>query len=151
MDSIDKLTVAYAALCTALGLQYSSDSSVNKTAVQFVERRRHQRNHVCRECNYRVVGESRFRPATLHDVCQVGLSISCDQKIDVGQPLSILIETEELDLLPWMMRVTIVRDAGMTHDAVYRYGCEIKTIVNPNRCVDWIRAKLEQSGKNPLP
>ena len=127
MLSADKHAETYAGLLATLGFQYSKGSSAFSS-----DRRRHVRHHMGRNCTYHAVSQSGFGQAMLRDISQTGLSISCPEKIDVEQPLSILVESAESSLLSWTIRATVVRDTEIALGDLYQYGCRIKSIVNPD-------------------
>ena len=141
----DRHVEAYASLVAALGLEESFNHSADmktERIVHSVERRRHPRQYVGHKYMFRVVGESAFGEATLHDISQSGVSISCRQKIDKEQSISILIKTDGAHSLPWLVRATVIRVAEVPREGRYRYGCRIKFISNPNRGMDFSGLKL---------
>ena len=143
---------AFADLWTALGLQHTPDAFANHApaSLQYPtwiqcesesasqrtgyssERRRHPRYDVGGTCAYRIGSQPGYGQAILHDISQSGLSIGSYQKIVMGRSVTILIETKSVNHLPLMIRATVVRSAGMTNDGIYRYGCLIERVTNPN-------------------
>ena len=117
-------------LWVALSLQSSSDSSakVIRRGGYINDRRRHRRHAVGRKWSYRIVGEAGIGPATLYDISQSGISLGSHRGIAVGQPIPIRIEAKGWRQLSFIINATVVRDAGMTHDGIYRYGCVIDSI-----------------------
>ena len=94
--------------------------------------RRHPRYPVEDECQYRMIGMPNYGRAVLRNISASGLGISVYRKIDLNRTITILVETDNPKHLPLLIRATVVRDAGMTDDSLYRYGCEIERVIDPN-------------------
>ena len=112
-------------------IQLESDNE-SQYARSSGDRRRHPRHDVGGRCAYRIGNQTGYGQAVLHDISQSGLSIGSYQKIVVGRSVTILIETKRPNHLPLMIRATVVRDAGITNDGIFRYGCLIERVTNPN-------------------
>ena len=94
--------------------------------------RRHSRYPVDDECQYRMIGMPNYGRAVLHNISASGLGIGVYRKLDLNRTITILIETDNPKQLPLLIRATVVRDAGITNDRLYHYGCEIERVIDPN-------------------
>ena len=94
--------------------------------------RRHLRHSIDDECQYRMIGMSHYGRAVLENISASGLGISICRKLGLNTPITILVETDNPRHLPLLIRATVVRDAGMADDSVFRYGCEIERVIDPN-------------------
>ena len=121
-------------LWTVLEIQPCPDESQQSSYPN--ERRRHLRYSVARDCTYRLLEQSDFDSATLYDISESGLAIEVKHKMSLGRSLNILVDDKKSDTLPWLIRATVVRDAGIVREGVYRYGCVIKFIINPENYLD---------------
>ena len=100
------------------------------------DRRRHPRYDIKHECTYRIVQQMGFDSAMLFDISESGLAIDVSRKIAVGRSINILIKDGKSNSLPWLIRATVVRDAGTVRDRFHRYGCRIEFVINPDAYLD---------------
>ena len=135
---------AYMDLMAALRLECPIDYFDNNGSRR-TDRRRHLRYYVQRNCLYFVVGQMGLEHGTLYDISGSGLYIGGYHKAVVGQSATILLEPKRAAELPFIINAVVVRDVGMSHEGIYRYGCQITNIVNPNSCVDPSGATLERA------
>ena len=122
-------------LWTVLEIQPSADEPQQSDYPD--ERRRHPRYSIERSCTYRVVEQSSFDSATLYNISESGLAIEVKRKMSLGRSINILIDDNKSDSLPWLIRATVVRDAGVERAGFYRYGCAINFIFNPDTYLDY--------------
>ena len=153
---------AYAELWNALGLPQGNqdnreahDHSTDDTASEVAElsyqvlvryqgndrnhdghvaqnRRRHPRYNVGNRCQFRIGGMPSYGQGLLHNISASGIAIGVHRKLALGREITVLIETGDSRQLPIIIHATILREAGVTHDGLYRYGCQIDRIRNPN-------------------
>lgn len=94
--------------------------------------RRHLRHSVDGECEYRKMGMSGYGEAVLQNISASGLGIGIYRKLHLNSSITVLVDTDNRTHLPLLIHATVVRDAGMSDDSLYCYGCEIERVIDPN-------------------
>lgn len=95
-------------------------------------KRRHLRHPIGDKCQYRISGMPSYGQGLLHNISVSGFSIGVHRKLTLGRAFTLLIETGNSRQLPLILHATVVREAGVTNDGLYRYGCQIDRVSNPN-------------------
>lgn len=95
-------------------------------------KRRHPRHPIGDRCQYRISGMPSYGQGLLNNISASGFAIGVYRKLTLGRTITMLIETGDSRQLPLIIHASVVREAGITDDGVYRYGCQIDRISNPN-------------------
>ena len=83
-------------------------------------------------CEYRIDDMSHYNHGLLHNISASGCAVGVNRKLTLGRTITILIETGDSRHLPLIIHATVVREMEATHDGLYRYGCQIDRVSNPN-------------------
>ena len=125
-DHDDLTTLSYEVLVR----YHENDLKHDKPVAQ--NKRRHARHPIGDRCQYRISGMPSYGQGLLHNISASGFAIGVHRKLTLGRAITMLIETGDSRQLPLIIHATVVREAGVTNDGVYRYGCQIDRVSNPN-------------------
>ena len=96
--------------------------------------RRHHRYDVGDNINYRGDRMPRYDKGIIENISKSGIAITAYRELDLGQTITLLVENNDgyERPLPLMIYATVTRLAGISADGLFRYGCEIERVNDPN-------------------
>ena len=96
--------------------------------------RRHTRYDVHDNVDFRADQMSRYDTGIIDNISQSGIAITAQRELKLGQTITLLVENNDSyeRPLPLMIYATVTRLADITTDGLFRYGCKIDRVNDPN-------------------